>query len=194
MNCQPRVSLQSRAALLEAEMHIIMFRWTFISILPTREDCAVGVSEDDIGRGHSWDRKDEGSSVYMINCCRNAFANIPCWIRHAPVYVRSVFGLSVMHPVRILIVRYMFVCCLSLIRRHLACWTETMRYIFVTGTFQPFYVRCMCVRSFGFSTGLTLLPPDNKNSYPFHVRRFNPVKCDRGLTQFKRSIESHNTR
>ena len=25
------------------------------------------------------------------------------------------------------------------------------------------------------------MPPDNKNSYPFHVRRFNPVKCDRGL-------------
>ena len=32
-----------------------------------------------------------------------------------------------------------------------------------------------------FSTGLTFLPPDNKNSYPFHVLRFNPVKCDRGL-------------
>ena len=31
------------------------------------------------------------------------------------------------------------------------------------------------------STGLTFLPPDNKNSYPFHVRRFNPVKCDRGF-------------
>ena len=26
-----------------------------------------------------------------------------------------------------------------------------------------------------------LTSPDNKNSYPFHVRRFNPVKCDRGL-------------
>ena len=163
-----------------------MFRWTFISILPTREDCAAGVSEDDIGRGHSWDRKGEGSSVYTINCCRNAFANIPCWILHAPVYVRSVFDLSVMHPVRILIVRYMFVCCLSLIRRHLACWTETMRYIFVSNTFQPFYVRSMYIRSFGFSTGLTFLPPDNKNSYPFYVRKFNPVKCDRGLKKYCR--------
>ena len=46
--------------------------------------------------------------------------------------------------------------------------------------FQPFFVRCMYVCSFGFSTGLTFLPPDNKNSYPFHVRRFNPVKSDRG--------------
>ena len=87
-----------------------------------------------------------------------------------------------MHPVRILIVRYMFVCCPSLIRRHLACLTEAVRYIFVTGTFQPFYVRCMYVCSFGFSTGLTFLPPDNKNSYPFHVRRFNPVKCDRDFS------------
>ena len=117
--------------------------------------------------------------VYMINCCRNAFANIPCLILHAPVDVRSVFCFSVMHSVRILIVRYVFVCCLSLIRRHLACWTETMRYMFVTGTFQPVYVRYMYVRRFGFSTGLTFLPPDNKNSYPFHVRRFNP--CDRGF-------------
>ena len=142
----------------------------------------------------SWLRPERRRQFGLINCCRKAFANIPCWILHAPVDVRSVFGFSVIRPVRILIVRYMFVCCLSLIRRHLACWTETMRYIFVTGTFQPFYARCMYVRSFGFPTGLTLLPPDNKNSYPFHVRRFNPVKCDRGLTQFKRSIESHNTR
>ena len=116
-------------------------------------------------------------------CWRNAFANIPCWILYAPVDVRSVFGLSVMHPVRVLIVwyMYMFVCCPSLIRRHFARWTEAVRCIFVTCTFQPFHVRCMYVRSFGFSTGLTFLQPDNKNSYPFHVRKFNPVKCDRGL-------------
>ena len=114
-------------------------------------------------------------------CWRNAFANIPCWILHAPIDVRSVFDLSVMHPVRVLIVRYMFVCCPSLIRRHFACWIEAVRCIFVTCTFQPFHVRCMYVCSFGFSTGLTFSQPDNKNSYPFHVRKFNPVKCDRGF-------------
>ena len=114
-------------------------------------------------------------------CWRNAFANIPCWILYVPADVRSVFGLSVMHPVRVLIVRYMFVCCPSLIRRHFACWTEAVRCIFVTCTFQPFHVRWMYVRTLGFSTGLTFLPPDNKNSYPFHVRRFNQVKCDRGF-------------
>ena len=67
----------------------------------------------------------------------------------------------------------------KIIRRHLACLTEAVRYIFVTGTFQPFHVRCMYVSSFGFSTGLTFLPPDNKKTNSFHVRRFNPVKCDR---------------
>ena len=113
----------------------------------------------------------------LVKCVRKYI----CWILHAPVDVHSVFGLT-MHPVRVLIVRYMFVCCPSLIQRHFACWTEAVRCIFVTCTFQPFHVQCMYVRSFGFSTGLTFLPPDNKNSYPFHVRRFNPVKCDRGLT------------
>ena len=34
----------------------------------------------------------------------------------------------------------------------------TVRCIFVTCTFQPFHVRYMYVRSFGFSTGLTFLP------------------------------------
>ena len=53
--------------------------------------------------------------------------------------------------------------------------------MFVTGKFQPLYVRYMYVRRFGFSTGLTFLQPDNKNSYPFLVRKFNPVKCDRGF-------------
>ena len=103
-------------------------------------------------------------------------------ILHAPVDIRSVFGLSVMHPVCVLIVRYMFVCCPSLIQRHLFCWTEALRNIFVTDTFQPFLVRCTYFHSFWFSIWLTFLPPDNKNSYPFHVRRFNPVKCDRGFS------------
>ena len=40
-----------------------------------------------------------------------------CWSLHAPIEVRSVFGLSCMHSVRVLIVRYMLVCCPSLIRR-----------------------------------------------------------------------------
>ena len=37
MNCQPRVSLQSRAVFCRQNCICIMFRWTFISILATRE-------------------------------------------------------------------------------------------------------------------------------------------------------------
>ena len=150
--------------------HFLSWAHSFFFLLSSTRHCGDAV---------------RSATFQKLVCWKNAFANInvPCWILHAPVDVRYVFGLSVMHRVRVLIVRYMFVCCPSLIRRHLACWTETMRYIFVTGTFQPFHVRCMYVSNFGFSTGLTFLPPDNKNSYPFHIRRFNPVKCDRGFTE-----------
>ena len=42
MHGQPRVSLQSRAAFCWQKCICIMFRWTFISILATREECAAG--------------------------------------------------------------------------------------------------------------------------------------------------------
>ena len=174
---EPRVSLQWRAVFCMQKCICIMFRWTFISILPTREECTAGVSEDDIGRGHGWDRRNEGSSVFMINCCRNELQIylVESCTRPLMSVLCSVFPLCILYA-------FVFVCCLSLIRRHLACWNETMRYIFVTGTFHPSYVRCMYARSFGFSTGLTFLPPDNKNSYPFHVRKFNPANVTGALT------------
>ena len=142
-----------------------MFRWTFTSILPTREECAAGVSEYDIG--------------LLEKCVRKYTLLNPTRARSCPFCVRFVRYASCTRsdcPV------HMFVCCPSLIRRHLACWTEAVRYIFFTGSFQPFHVRCMYVRSFGFSIGLTFLPPNNKNSYPFHIWRFNPVMCDRSLS------------
>ena len=79
-----------------------MFRWTLISILPTREECTAGVRKDDIGRGHGWDRRDEGSSVYMINCCRKAFANTYVYLvesctRPWMSVLCSVFPLSVLY-------------------------------------------------------------------------------------------------
>ena len=182
MICQPRDSLQSRAASLQAEMHMYNAQIDLHQYLTHKRRMRRGGQRRRYWSG-SWLRTERQRQFGTCDqLLENAFANLTCWILPAHVDVGSVFGLSVMHPVRVLIVRYMFVCCPSLIRRHFACWTEAVCCIFVTCTFQPFHVRWMYVRSFGFSTGLTFLPPDNKNnSYPFHVRRFNPVKCDRGL-------------
>ena len=64
-------------------------------------------------------------------------------------------------------------------------YSETFCLLNWSSALQIRYLYVSTVRSFGFSTGLTFLPPDNKNCYPFHVRRFNPVKCDRGFSYWK---------
>ena len=161
-----------------------MFRWTFISILATREECAAGSAKTILVEVMA-----ETGETKAVRFIWSTVVEMRLQIYLVESCTHLLMSVSVMHSVHILIVRYVFVCCLSLIRRHLACWTETMRYIFVTGTFQPFYVRYMYVRRFGFSTGLTFLPRDNKNSYPFYVRRFNPVKCDRGLRVWNLNYE-----
>ena len=110
--------------------------------------------------------------IYLVESCTRLLMSILCMV--FPLCILYAFWLSVTCS---------FVVCHSFGDIWLVEQT-TMRYIFVTGTLQPLYVRYMYVRHFGYSTGLTFLPPDNKNSYPFHVRRFNPVKCDRGLRDF----------
>ena len=99
-------------------------------------------------------------------CWRNAFANIPCWILHAPVDVRSVFGLSVMHPALGLCGTCSFVVCHSFGD----IWLVELK---------PFIIYSLLVRfnrsMSGACTSLVLVfLPD----WPFCHRKTNPVKCD----------------